>query len=234
MPARKFLSTALGASAVALTLAAGSASAQIRITEWAYTGFGNAGEFIELTNIGAAAVNMTGWSFDDDSRTAGTQSLSSFGLVDPGQSVIISEASAAAFRTAWSLASSVMIVGGNTTNLGRADEINIFDQFSNLVDRLTYNDQGVGTVDGPRTQNFSGIPGSLAAIGANNASLWLLSAVGDGRGSFASTEGNVGSPGSSPFAPATTVIPVPGAALLMLGGLGLLGAAARRNASRQE
>ena len=57
----------------------------------------------------------------------------------------------------------------------------------NLVDRLTYNDQGTGTVKGPRTQGVAGIPKTDAALGANDASQWQLSAVGDAEGSWAST-----------------------------------------------
>lgn len=227
---RKILASVAGASALALSLVAGGASAQVRITEWMYNGLsaGGLGEFVELTNLGAAPVNFLGWSFDDSSRTPGAESLSGFGLVAPGESVIFTEAAAAAFRLSWSLPASVKILGGNTNNLGRSDEINIYDDLSNLVDRLTYNDQGAGNVRGVRTQNVGGIPSVLAALGANNASLWVLSAVGDGKGSFTSADGDIGSPGFSPFAPTTTVVPVPGAALLMAGGLALVGFAARR------
>ena len=34
-----------------------------------------AGEFIELMNIGNTPIDMTGWSFDDSSRTAGSFSI---------------------------------------------------------------------------------------------------------------------------------------------------------------
>jgi len=223
----------IGVSAVAFALSAGSASAQIRITEWMYTGVSAASEYVELKNFGAAAVDFTGWSFDDNSRTPGSFSLSGFGLVAPGQTVIFTEATAAAFRTIWSLAPTVAVLGSNTNNLGRNDEINIYDALLNLVDRLTYNDQGTGNVAGPRTQNVSGVPGSFGALGANNASLWMLSAIGDQQGSYRSTEGDIGSPGFSALAaPGTTVIPVPAAGVLMLVGLGLLGFAARRRSAR--
>ena len=58
-----------------ITLFAATAQAQMRITEWMYNGKldGNSlGEFVEFTNVGSSAIDMTGWSFDDDSRTAGT------------------------------------------------------------------------------------------------------------------------------------------------------------------
>ena len=65
----------------------GVASAQMRITEWSYQGAN--GEFVEFTNVGATPIDMTGWSFDDDSRTPGSQSLSTFGTVNPGVSVVL-------------------------------------------------------------------------------------------------------------------------------------------------
>lgn len=70
---------------LAALLAAGTASAhaQVRITEWMYSG--NPGEYVEFTNLGPAAVDFTGWSFDDDSRTPGVFSLSGFGVVQPGE-----------------------------------------------------------------------------------------------------------------------------------------------------
>ncbi|MCX8053211.1 MAG: lamin tail domain-containing protein, partial [Armatimonadetes bacterium] len=126
----------------------GAANARIEITEWMYVGYGS--EFVEFTNVGSTPIDMTGWSFDDDSRTPGSWSLSGFGIVAPGQSVLLIEGSAATFRSQWNLAASVKIVDGNTHNLGRNDEINIYDAANNLVDRLTYGDEKYsGTV---RTQ----------------------------------------------------------------------------------
>ncbi len=177
--------------------------AAIRITEWMYQGAN--GEFVEFTNVGNAPVDMTGWSFDDNSRTPGSTSLSAFGLVAPGESVILTEANAAAFRTAWNLCDAVKVIGGLTDNLGRNDEINLYDADGNLVDRLTYNDEGAAPVNGPRTQNASAWA-AAAALGNNLANLWVLSTTGDAEGSYASTGGDVGSPGKSTRA---TVVFIP-------------------------
>ncbi len=165
--------------------------AAMQITEWQYNG----SEYVEFTNIGGPAVDMTGWSFDDNSRTAGSFSLSSFGLVQPGQSVVLSEEAAAAFRTRWNLSASVSVIGLNDNNLGRSDEINLYNG-TTLVDRLTYNDQGAGDVAGPQTSNVSGNPLTLSAVGVNKASLWKLSVPGDVYGSYTSaTGGFIGNPG---------------------------------------
>lgn len=172
----------------------GTGAPQMRITEWMYSG--TDGEYVEFTNVGPTAIDMTSWSFDDDSRTAGTVSLSAFGTVQPGESVILTEAAAATFRTAWDLCNDVKVIGGNTTNLGRADEINLYDASNNLIDRLTYNDQGSAPVNGPRTQNASAWV-QAAALGLNLANQWTLSTVGDTEDSYASTGNDVGSPGKS-------------------------------------
>ncbi len=166
----------------------------IVITEWMYNGLGtdNKGEFVEFTNTGPDPVDMTGWSYDDDSRVPGTISLSALGVVAPGQSVILTDETAADFAAIWGL-SGVVIVGENTANLGRNDEINLYDAGGNLVDRLTYGDQNFpGTV---RTQNKScNIP--AADYGYTEVQTnWGLAADGDAYGSRVSTRGEVGSPG---------------------------------------
>jgi hypothetical protein len=189
-----------------------SASASMRISEWMYSGLSGAGagEFIEFTNFGHTTIDMTGWSYDDDSRIAGSVDLSAFGMVDPGESVILAEMSAGLFNAEWSLGGAVTIIGGNIVNLGRNDEINLFNAGGGLVDRLTYGDQNIlGTI---RTQNISGNPRTFAAIGANDVSQWVLSAVGDRYGSVPSftDPGDVANPG-------TNVVPEPASILLLLG-----------------
>ena len=177
----------------ALVFIGSAAKAQIRITEYMYSGAN--GEFVEFTNVGSTAIDMTGWSFDDATRHVGVHSLSSFGIVQPGESVIVTETTpVSAFRTAWNLCATIKIAGGYTNdNLGRADEINLYDSAGNQVDRLTYDDQSLG---GPRTQNKSAWV-SAAGLGANTPTQWTLSATGDAEGSFASSGGDIGSPGKS-------------------------------------
>lgn len=186
---------------------AGVASADLRITEWAYQA--DPGEYIELTNVGVSPIDMTGWSYDDDSRLPGVFDLSGFGIIAPGESVILTEATADAFRAEWNLSASVKIVGGYTNNLGRNDEINIFNAANDLIDRLTYGDQTfAGTI---RTQGISGnaLP---ADLGTNNVAAWFFSQPGDIFGSYFSATGSFGNPGF--------YIPAPGAvALIGMSGL---------------
>ncbi len=166
----------------------------MRITEWMYSGA--SGEFIEFTNMGTSPVDMTGWSFDDDNVTPGAFDLSAFGTVQPGESVVLTESPAEDFRTAWSLSASVKIVGllgvSQGNNIGRNDQLNLYDANNELVDRLTYGDQNFpGTI---RTQNRSGQT-CREAIGKDDIEAWELSTVGDVYGSFASSTGDIGTPG---------------------------------------
>ncbi len=210
---------ALGLSLAILgPVGAASALGVMRITEWMYNG----DEFVEFTNVGDASVDMTGWSFDDNSQTSGSVSLSAFGIVAAGKSVILSEAAAATFRTAWGLGAGVGVIGLNSNNLGRADEINLYDG-STLVDRLTYDDQVLG---GPQTLNRSANI-ALANLGSNQANLAIASLVGDGFGSTLSTSSFPGNPGLYlPIPEPTTVT------LMGLGLLGLAGASRRLGSSR--
>jgi predicted extracellular nuclease len=216
-------SMAFAASALfAVQASAGS----VYITEWAYQG--GAGEFVELTNLGSTAIDFSGWVFDDDSRITlaqnGAFSLSGFGIVNPGESVIFTETAAASFRTYWGLSSSVKVLGGVTNNLGRADEINIYDNLGQLVDRLAYGDEAFpGTI---RTQTRSGRAVSQAALGANNPALWALSSVGDVEGSW-QVGSSIASPGRTAFTPE---VPVPAAAWLFGSALLGLGCTRRRKA----
>lgn len=188
--------------------------ATMQITEWMYKGAkvygGTEGEFIEFTNLGTTAIDMTGWSFDDNSRTAGSFNLSAFGIVAAGETVILTEADAASFRTAWGLSSSVKIIGGLTQNLGKADEINLYDSSNSLVDRLTYADAD------PKTTNKSCTIPSADLTLTTASSSWALAFVGDAFGSYASTGSDIGNPGYYYAVPEPATLFILGAAAMIL------------------
>ncbi len=207
--------------AVSGTAMADAVSEDIRITEFMYKGEGSPGEFVEFTNMGTTAVDMTGWSEDDSTRVPDKSghSLSAFGVVQSGQSVIFTEADPTAFRAAWNLSPSVEVIGPySNDNLGNGDEINLYDAQGNLVDRLTYGSN-------PRTDGVSAVPTSASVIGQNDIGGWTLSQVGV-AGAYRALGGDIGSPGYSSFAPAP--VPLPATAWLLLGGLGTLVPALRR------
>ncbi len=199
----------------AALVSASIAMADMRITEWMYSGAD--GEFVELTNVGVAPIDLSGWSFDDDSQTPGVFGLGGFGMVAPGESVVFTESDAEAFRTAWGLGAEVKILGGVSNNLGRNDQINIYDGANALADVLTFGDEDFpGTI---RTQAISGwaLPASL---GLDDVSQWFFSASGDALNSSFSTSGDLGNPGR--------YVPAPAAAALL--GLAGLTAGRRRRA----
>ena len=171
------------------------AAGDVFITEYMYSG--EDGEFFELTNTGPAAVDFTGWSFDDSHREPGAFDLSAFGIVAPGTSVIVTERDADEFRDAWSLDDDVLVIGelgvdfGN--GLSRNDEINIYDDQQELVDRLTYGDEDFrGSI---RTKDASGWVSDVGA-GANDPFAWTLSEEDDVQDSEESEEDDLGSPGT--------------------------------------
>ncbi|MEW6677731.1 MAG: lamin tail domain-containing protein [Pseudomonadota bacterium] len=207
-------------AALLFSASANAAPVNVQITEWMYSGTG--GEFIEFTNLGTSAVDFTGWSYDDDSRTPGVFDLSGFGLVGAGESVVITEDTAVTFRADWKLAASVKVLGGYTNNIGRADEINLFDAGNTLVDRFAYGDAVYpGTI---RTQGKSGTPANLAALAPQFVTAdWVFASAGDSFGSYASNAGDIGNPGAF-----TLAVPEPETYALMLAGLGLVGFAAKR------
>jgi hypothetical protein len=192
-----------------------AAPGDMQITEYLYSGA--SGEYIEFTNVGGTAVDLTGWSFDDADRVPGAQSLSAFGIVQPGQSVILTEASADAFRTAWNLSVATPVIGGLTNNLGRGDEINLYDAASVLVDRLTYNDQTIpGT---PRAQNASAWAPSDQLASQTIDSDWRLSTLADAQNSRSSSGSDLGNPGHfNTGAAGVLVIEADGATQLTEGG----------------
>ena len=186
-----------------------AASGSVVISEWMYSGAN--GEFIEFTNIGPDPVDMTNWSYSDTDATPGDLLFGTvFGVVQPWESVILTEAPASDFRTAWGLSESVKIFGSNTnSNLGRNDMINLYDAAGVRIDTLSYGDQTYpGT---PRTQNRScNIPATDYGYEVAQTT-WILASDGDEYGSWMSTGYDKGSPG--------LVVPEPAGMLLLAAAL---------------
>jgi Lamin Tail Domain len=206
--------TYIFAALAAGTLASNAAG--LKITEVMYTGL--YGEYVEITNtnsVGGASIDLTGYVYSDNHRaTSGSNSvdLSVIGSLAPGKSAIITEADPSVFETVTygtftgvTKPSGLVIVGNVTVNLGRNDEVNIYDNIGTLVDRLTFNDQATAGTDpaGPRTEEFSAVPGPSTVLGDNKFKNWVLSVVGT-SGAWKSGNhnvtpngnGTVGSPGT--------------------------------------
>jgi uncharacterized protein YjiK len=208
-----WLSLALVTSVLALAAATPASAAPVavpapavRITEFSYQlrDFAEA-EFVELTNVGTTPVNLDGWSFDDADGVVGAFSLTGFGVVAPGESVVFTDVTPEAFRTYWGLAPTVKVVGGSKQGLGNGDQINIWDDAGVLVDRLTYDDT-------PRSRDNTVVPTTVAALGANTYDSWELSNATNDPGSItvdqiSGAPASVGSPGTSEYAAAALAGP---------------------------
>ena len=168
---------------------------------------------------------MANFSEDDGTGKPGVHSLASMGTLNPGQSGILAETTAAAFEAAWGLPSTTPFAQETTSDdLGKSDTIFLFDNINgtqNIVDELNY------MSGGPTTDGKAAVPGSASIIGTNNAAGWVLLTAGtDGAIKSNGGTGDTGSPGFSSFAPAP--VPLPAAAWLFMSGLGALVPAWRR------
>jgi len=167
------------------------AAGQVRITEYMYSGLD--GEFVELTNVSNLPVDLQNWSIDDQSAIPGTYDLSLVGILDVGESILVTDRIASNFVANWSL-SGVTVLGGNAiASLGRNDAIHLFDAAGATVDVLAYGDEDFpGSL---RARNASA-HGCDAALGRNDVYRWTLAEAGDPWGSTTSLNGDVGSPGT--------------------------------------
>ena len=214
-------------------LATADASAQVNVTEWLYQGrmttssaSTDGGEYVEITNTGTTPVDFTGWSFDDANPVAGTIDLSGFGVVQPGESVIISDGlvDVAAFRDNWNLAPTVKVISSGAVGFGRGDEYNLFNSFGTLVEKFAYSDETYpGTV---RARAAVGDNGSgnipLSELGSLTATTGMpKSFIGDSFGSYASDLGEIGNPG-------LYVVPEPATLGAAVAGLAMLVRRSRR------
>ena len=171
----------------------------IRITEFAYGGKvagtgGTDGEYVELTNVGDAPQDLTGWTYDNSAATAATGlSLTGLGTVAPGESVIVTDLTAAEFRTDWGLVAGVKVLSnGKTHTLNSGpNSIHVYDNTGTEVDSVSY------------ASGFLSAKGKAAWVDAAHVGAqagttgWTISTIGDPEGSWTSVGGSIGSPAAS-------------------------------------
>jgi len=179
------------------------ARAGICITEVHPTGSSNStyqADWFELTNTGAAAVDITGWKVDDNSAlftsAVGLRGVTSIG---PGQSVVFAEGNTAGsndatimgnFIAAWfggSAPAGFTMGGYGGSGIGlssTSDAVNIYDAGGVLVAGVSFGASTTGvTFDNQAC--LSGSISTLSSVGVN--------------GAFNSVTGSeIGSPGVTP------------------------------------
>lgn len=167
-------------------------------------------DFWELTNISGSAVSLAGYSWHDNGRSAAAAAayaLPGGSSIAPGESVIFTTITPAAFRAWWGISESVQVfqtVGA--PGLGQNDGVALFDNGGNELFFFSYGVGGFTKADGnPSTGTHSG-PSAGAATETQSA-VWdpasgtttpryTFASVGS-LGCFASAANaaDVGSPG---------------------------------------
>lgn len=200
-------------------IVAASASANIRITEVMSSSNGLGAptpDWIEVTNYGSTAVDLTGWRMDDGSfNFAVSAALLGITSIGAGESVIFIESAAGAalpaFTTHWGGLSGIQVGYYSGSGLGFSsggDGACLFDAGGNILSQVSF---GVATSG---SSFFYGWDEFGVLNSAYNGVVSTVGTIGS-QVTFSST-GDTGSLG--------TALPVPAPGVFALAGLaGLLG-----------
>jgi len=208
---------AVGSIAIATML---HAQAQLAITE-VMTAEADSShpDWWELTDFGTNAVNLTGYSWNDDSHSgfAGADTTPFAGVtIHPGESIIFTEpgtaiTSATDFRTWWGISGSVQVVmlGAGDPGLGASgDSVRLW---STNVAALGANTNGLDLdqnsiflVD--KVDTLPAPKGRSLICNTNNGTFGITNTTGVNGAFTAATTADVGSPGIASTNPGPSVI----------------------------
>jgi len=150
-------------------------SAQLRITEIMSNSLHSTSaansDWFEITNTGATALNIGGYSFDDEApipRQAG-QIFPSYSIPAGASVIVLRESSSTAFRSLWNLPASVKIfTEAEVPNFpglsGDGDSLFIFDAGNSVVSEFTFGAATRGA-SFARFTNGNPVPGGLSVNG---------------------------------------------------------------------
>lgn len=175
------------------------------------TAMAGAEDYWELTNVGTAAVDLTGYKWGDSPMTSPTHaeivSIPAGTSIAAGESIIFTSATAANFRTWWGLAPTVKVISTTAPGLGKADGIRLYNPSGTQVFFFSY---AVGGFKMPNGNSSVGDHAGISAGGtlAAQALVWdpassfedprYTFADGTTLGTFTAAFGSdVGSPGKT-------------------------------------
>ncbi len=177
-------------------------------------------DFWELTNISAVTKDISGYSWHDNARSgsaAAAYKLPSGSSIAPGESVIFTTISPAAFRAWWGISNSVQVfqtVGA--PGLGQNDGVSFFDSGGNELFFFNYAVTGFTKADGSSSTGGHSGP-SAGASTETQSTMWVPSsgtttprytfATVNYEGAFASAASalDIGSPGISVGPPTVSI-----------------------------
>lgn len=168
----------------------------------AHSGGTNNGDWFELTNNGVAAFDLTGFSWDDNSNTAGSSGFGSITSIGAGQSIIFTEETLGAessWIANWGLSGVTVVHLGSAGFQGLAaggDAINIYDNLGALVTGVTF---GTATAGYSFEWDINGNSLGLSVTGENGTFQALSNGQTTGNGPGV----DIGSPGVAVPEPST-------------------------------
>lgn len=174
-------------------------------------------DWFELTNNGASAFDLTGFSWDDDSATAGVAHFGGITSIAAGQSIVVTGetlGAEASFKSDWNIGAGIPVVnlgsGEFQSFSSSTDQIHIFNASNVEVLSLTF---GAATTGFSLEWDTNGNSLASSVIGQNGA--YQASSDGAGHAGI-----DVGSPG--------TAVPEPASLALLATALPVLGRRRRR------
>lgn len=146
-------------------------------------------DWFEITNYGSTAVDLAGFSWDDNSYLAGTVVFPNVSVA-PGEALVVTQidsANEAAFRSTWNLGPWVQV-------LFNEDFATAQPGFSANGDGVALFDSSATPIEICRAEYTAALAGF--SVEYDTACMYLGNAAVGVRGAYTSTGGDVGSPGN--------------------------------------
>lgn len=145
------------------------------------------GDFFELYNYGTSSIDISGWKWGDNKFLITDPAVATFApgtIIAAGQRLVVVNAAAAAFRSAWGLAVDFPIATTDLAGpgLGKGDAVVVYDTLGAVVTWLNYGADAASFTHAVPSGGVTFVAASHAgpAFGAPAAGADGVSAVWDG------------------------------------------------------